>query len=295
MKKSGFLSVRIRHSAIAAFLLPFLLARAQAEPAMWVARTKDSTIYFIGTLHLLRRQAEWKTPKVIKALTASTELWLEVSDPENQGAALPLIQKYGYDREKTLLSRLTAVQKQKLTKIAGQYDVPLPTLEPMKPWLAAVLLAVVPLQKAGYDPGAGIDHSLKDEATKLGHKVYGFETQEDQVRFLAELPEADQIAFFDETLDDINRGIDLIDKLATAWLSGDSKAISHYFVEELKSKSPSIYRKLLVERNAGWADKVVEFSRSPGVKLVAVGAGHLVGPDSLQVQLGNKGITVEPY
>jgi len=46
--------------------------------------------------------------------------------------------------------------------------------------LAALTLAVLPVVKAGFDPSAGVDRSLFDEAKKEGHKIVGLETLEDQ-------------------------------------------------------------------------------------------------------------------
>jgi uncharacterized protein YbaP (TraB family) len=278
-----------------AALLPLLIPAVQAEPVMWVIRDKNSTTYLVGTLHLLRRESEWKSDKLSKAVAESKELWLEIADPENQTAIMPLLEKYGYDREKLLSNRLTAAQKEKLNQVEREYNLPPATIEPMRPWLAALILAVLPLQKAGYDPTAGVDHLLKEQAAKEGDKIQGFETQEQQVRFLAELPEADQIAFLSDTLDDVSQGIALFDKLAEAWIRGDSKTISEVFVDEVKTKAPSIYQKLIVDRNARWAQRLVELQRIPGVRLVAVGAGHLVGPDSVQAQLEKKGIKAERY
>ena len=85
---------------------------------MWVVRDADSTIYFIGTAHLLRHGMEWKSPKIDKALADSSELWLEVPDPENEAALLPLIQRYGMDNKKPLSQKLSAVQNEKLAKAA---------------------------------------------------------------------------------------------------------------------------------------------------------------------------------
>jgi hypothetical protein len=262
---------------------------------MWVVRDKNSTIYLVGTLHLLKRQAEWKSDKLTKAIGDSKELWLEIADPENQAGLVPLIQKYGYDREKPLATLLNSEQKQRLQQVEKEYDIPDATIEPLRPWLAGVILAVIPLQKAGFDANAGVDHLVREQAVKEGDKINGFESQEQQVQFLAELPEADQIAFLADTLDDVSQGIGLLDKLATAWIQGDTKTINDYFVQELKAKAPSIYQKLIVDRNVHWAERIVEMQRTPGVRLVAVGAGHLVGPDSVQAQLTKKGIKVEPY
>ena len=42
---------------------------------------------------------------------------------------------------------------------------------------------------------------------------------------------------------------------------------------------------LLVDRNAKWAAWIAERMRTPGRVFIAVGAGHLAGPDSVQAHL----------
>jgi len=125
--------------------------------------------------------------------------------------------------------------------------------------------------------------------------VRGLETAEEQVRYLAELPQNDQIAFLDDTLDDVSKGLALFDEMATAWINGDTKKLDDLIVEEIKSKAPTLYQKLIVERNERWSGKVAELLKTPGTKMIAVGAGHLTGPDSLQVQLTKRGIKAERY
>ena len=262
---------------------------------MWVIRSDGSTTYLIGTIHLLKGQTEWKKEKLNKALAESSELWLEIADPENQAGIVPLLQQYGYDRQKSLSSRLDTAGKEKLRKVEQQYNVTPTMLEPMRPWLAGLILSVLPLQKAGYDPNSGVDFLLKQDAEKAGKKVNGFETQEQQVRFLAELPEPDQVTFLNDTLDDTLQGIALFDKLAAAWLSGDTKTIGDVFVDEVKAKAPSIYQKLLVDRNVNWAGRISALQKTRGTRLIAVGAGHLIGPDSVQAQLAKIGIKAETY
>ena len=273
----------------------FSAIAAKADPAMWVIKDQDSTIYLIGTLHILRPEAVWQSEKVKKATADSTELWLEVSDPDNEAGVVPLIQKYGLDPQKPLSTKLSATQKEKFRKIVSDYNVPLANLEPMKPWLAAVTLVVLPFQKAGYDPKAGVDQALKKQAEKEGDKVRGFETMENQIRMLADLPERDQIALLESALEDVAEGLALVDRLAKAWTEGDMKTISDYLVDELKSEAPGLYEKLFVERNIRWGKKIEEILKGSGVQQIAVGAGHLAGPDSVQTQLTKRGIKVEPY
>jgi uncharacterized protein YbaP (TraB family) len=268
---------------------------ARAEPAMWVIRDQDSTIYLVGTLHLLRPETEWNSAKVKKAVTESSELWLEVENLDDQAAALPLITQYGMDPEKTLSSKLNATQKEKLAKVAATYGLPLESLDPMRPWMAALTFSILPWMKAGYDPNAGIDHVLKAQAEKEGDKIHGFETAEEQIRFLADLSEPEQIAFLEQTLNDVEKGVTQIEKLTKAWMDGDSDTIATFLVKELKQDAPVLYEKLVVQRNIAWSKKIAEILNGSGVQQIAVGAAHLVGPDSLQVQLAKRGIKAERY
>ncbi|MCA1659253.1 MAG: TraB/GumN family protein [Verrucomicrobiaceae bacterium] len=277
------------------FGLLVALASIKAEPAMWVIRDDDSTIYLIGTLHLLKHNAEWNSEKVKKTVGESTELWLEIAELDNQTAMRPLITTHGKDPNNPLSKKLNQEQRKKLAKIAATYSVPVATLEPMQPWLAAVVLAGMPLAKAGYDPQAGIDRMLKAQADAEGDKVRGFETVVQQVRMFADLPEAAQVAFLVEVLDDLEEGLELLDKLAKAWMDGDTATIQRIGVDEMKREAPVVYKKLLVDRNVVWSEKIVEILKGSGVQQIAVGAAHLAGPDSLQAQLEKRGIKVERY
>lgn len=274
----------------------FLLALpARAEPAMWVIRDKDSTIYLIGTVHLLRHDMDWNTSKVMKCVAESKELWLEVANINDQASTLPLITQYGMDPEKTLSSKLDFVQKEKLAKVAALYGIPAESLEQMKPWMAALTFTILPLLKGGFDPNAGVDFVLKAQAEKEGDKVYGFETAEKQVRFLADLSEADQVSFLDATLDDADKGMAQLEKLARAWMEGDVQTIGDLLVDDFKKEAPGVYDKLVVQRNIAWAGQIAKILEGSGVQQVAVGAAHLAGPDSLQAQLAKRGIKVEKY
>ena len=281
---------------LGALTAPLVLAvAARAEPAMWVIRDRDSTIYLIGTLHLLRHETEWDSAKVKKTLTESSELWLEVADVDDEASITPLVAQYGIDLENTLSSKLNATQKEKLTQVAATYGVPLASLEPLKPWVAVMMFSILPLQKAGYDPNAGIDRLLKAQAEMEGHKICGFETAEQQIRFFAELPESEQIAFLEETLGDAEKGMAQLEKLATAWINGDNETIGNILVNEFKKEAPAVYEKFVVRRNIAWSEKIAEILKGSGVQQIAVGAAHLAGPDSLQVQLAKRGIRVERY
>jgi hypothetical protein len=281
------------------FLIVLVLTAAlsclRAEPAMWVIRDADSTIYLIGTLHLLKHNTEWKSDKVKKTVAESTELWLEIADFDDQSAMIGLVSKLGMDPEHALSSKLDDEQKQKLAKVAKAVGVPSATLEPMRPWMAAFLLAEMQFVKAGFDPKAGVETTLKAQAVAEGDKIRGFETAEEQIRFLADLPETDQVAFLTGMLDDLEKGMDVVEKLAQAWIDGDTDTIARLSEEGIKREAPKVYQKLIVQRNIVWSEKIAAMLKGSGVQQIAVGAAHLAGPDSVQVQLAKRGIRAERY
>jgi uncharacterized protein YbaP (TraB family) len=54
--------------------------------------------------------------------------------------------------------------------------------------------------------------------------------------------------------------------------------------------SPELRDVLMRKRNAVWADWIQKRLAEPGTIFIAVGAGHLAGPDSVQHMLEKKGI-----
>ena len=83
-------------------------------------------------------------------------------------------------------------------------------------------------------------------------------------------------------------------ELVDAWKNGDTTVIARLESVELKKDSPALYKSLIVDRNKAWAQILAKRLRAPasGTSIVAVGAGHLAGPDSLQKQLQSLGFTV---
>ncbi|HYF22350.1 MAG TPA: TraB/GumN family protein [Caulobacteraceae bacterium] len=298
MKK--LLASRVAHRALglalgAVMSAGLMAGAARAEPAMWVVKDKDSTIYMIGTVHLLRQETAWKTPKIEKALADSKELWLEIVDVDNEAAMQPLIMKHGVDQQKPLSSKLTDAQKAKLAAVSAKYGLNPAQLEPLKPWLVGLTFSVLPIQKAGFDPNAGVDRVLKAAAVKEGDKIAAFETTEEQIGFFAGMDEAEQIAFMESALDDADRGVAVLDQLANAWAAGDVDTIGKVMNEEMKADAPEVYDLLLTQRNIRWAEKIDQLLDGSGTHLVAVGAGHLAGPDSVQAQLKKRGIEAKRH
>lgn len=275
-------------SAAAASLV--LATPARAEPPMWVVKDKDSTIYLFGTVHVLKPDMKWDSPKLQAAIKDSSELWLEVLAADDPAASAPFIQKYGLDPAKPLSKKLTPEQLAKVDEVGKQYGLSLAAIDALQPWFAAITFTVLPLQKAGFDPKLGVDSVLKGQATKDGDKLMQLETLEQQLGFLAGLSEAEQVQFLMQSVEDAGRGAAVLEKLATAWQKGDVASMEADLVAEMRDRAPQVYDLLITKRNVDWAGKIQTILAGSGTHLIAVGAGHLIGPDSVQAQLKARGV-----
>jgi uncharacterized protein YbaP (TraB family) len=264
-----------------------------AEPALWVIKDKDSTIYLFGTVHVLRPTTQWRSPRIAKAFQDADDVVMEIEQPEDAATTRALMLKYGVDPAAPLSSKLKPESYAKLQAAAQGMGFPPQALEPMRPWLAALTVSLTPLLKAGYDPESGVEKLLTVQAKAAGKPISAFETMEQQVRFFADMTPAQETQLLESTLDEIDDGPAKIDALVTAWAAGDQAELKRQMVDEMQTEYPDIYKLLLVDRNRDWANQLKTKLAGSGVSFVAVGAGHLAGPDSLQAQLGKLGVKAE--
>jgi uncharacterized protein YbaP (TraB family) len=286
------MNLRLRTCLLAGLALLFTSLSASADPALWRVRDADTTIYLFGTVHLLPGSTAWHDPTLDKALADSTTLYIELTD-DDQVTMLALVMRYGMDTAHPLTSLLDEADAARLKTAADSAGISMQALGVMRPWMAALTLATVPLLKAGLDPEQGVDKQLKAQMSAAGKTVLGLETAEQQIHFLADMPQPLQLGFLRSTMRDIDKGPAELTRLVDAWKDGDVDTIARIEDEDLRQQDPQLYRRLLVERNQHWAAKIHELLQQPGTLFIAVGAGHLAGPDSVQQQLRQQGITVE--
>ncbi len=285
----------LKHIGAALCLSVLLVTSVSAQPGLWVAKNDHATVYLFGTVHLLPSDTNWRSPALDKALDQSQRLSIEIVD-DDAASMQSLVMQHGVDFQHPLSSKLDSNDQQGLEQAAETAKLPggVATLQPMQPWLAALTLTMAPLVQAGMDPNLGVDKLLKARMLKDGKPVDGLETAEQQIRMLADLPESMQLDFLRQSFKEVAEGPSKLRELIDAWRDGDTAAIARIEDEDLRKESPQLYQSLIVDRNQAWAKVIAERLKQPGVSFVAVGAGHLAGPDSVQAQLRKLGIATTP-
>jgi hypothetical protein len=237
------------------------------EPAMFVVRDADTTIYIFGTFHALDAKTQWFDHQVRDAFESSNELVLETLVPE--GPRQPVQFGPGFRP---------------------------PSVTPSASFLATTRMAISAGQAQGMQVDNGADMVLRRYAEAEGKPVEGLETLQSQFNMFEHLPPSPPPARARVVKAGQPVGETQMQSLSvamadmqSAWKRGDQSVFVN-MLDQLKAASPATYRMMFTERNARWADWIRARMQTPGTVFVAVGAGHLAGKDSLLVQLAERGI-----
>jgi hypothetical protein len=261
------------------------------DPALWVVRDEDTTIYLFGTVHILKPGLGWFDEAVKDAFDKSDRLVLEMVEP-SPAETQQLFSKLAIDTSgKTLRSKMTDGDRPIYEAAVGKIGLPVAALDPLDPWAAAVTLSVVNMQKQGFDANSGVEKQLTAAANASKKPIGGVETMEYQLGIFDTIPEADQIRFLIETAKMTDDTGKMMDRMVELWGTPDPDALGQLMNEGMTSRA--LYDALLTNRNANWAKWIDAQMEKPGVTFMAVGAGHLSGPTSVQALLPAYGLTAQ--
>lgn len=263
-----------------------------AGPALWEISDHDTKIYLFGTIHLLPRGLNWRTPVLERAIAESDELVIETLIGDNPAAQAQIMLKLGTDTPglPPLVERVPAGKRDQLARIIAASGVPAAALDRMETWVAALTLSSVSYKAMGLEAELGVEQGLSGEYKAKARKISGLETVEEQLGYFDQLSESAQRELLLSVLDDPARAKAQFQAMLATWSRGDVAGIAKTFDTELK-KNPELREALVRRRNARWAQWLDDRMDQPGTVLVAVGAGHLAGRDSLQEMLRARGLT----
>jgi uncharacterized protein YbaP (TraB family) len=266
-----------------------------AGPALWRLSDADSEIWLFGTVHILPPDLKWRTERIDRAFAGAETIWFETpTDPAAQDKIAGLVSQLGLNPPgETLTGALSAADRARFQRIAASLKLDAAALERVRPWLAAIQITLAFVTSRGHDPKSGVETVLEAEAARLKKPTRYFETAEEQIRFLADLPPAVQANFLSATLRQIEEDGDTVQAMDAAWVAGDVKALEALLTRQLEEAGPEVYAALISDRNARWAKEIDAMMQGKGKVFIAVGAAHLSGKDSVQSMLRAKGYEVE--
>jgi len=264
-------------------------ALPDADPALWVVRDADTTIYLFGTFHLLDGRP-WFNDEVKAAFDASNELVMEAALPEDLASLQPMVMRYAASDGRTLSSRLNAEQNAALARVLSGMGAPPAAFESYDPWFVSTTLALLAAQRLGIQGSNGPETVMSAAARARNLPIGELEGFEFQFRMLDSLSEAMQVEMLMETLEKNDELDGMLAPMLAAWSAGDVDRLARLMNEGIEAP---LYRIMFTDRNATWAGWIQQRMARPGTVFVAVGAGHLAGDHSVQAALRARGIAAE--
>ncbi len=301
--KDEFLTFKSLRAALSAFAMTLALpacaqapkatrAANEADPALWVVKDKDTTIYLFGTIHVLKPGMTWFDEAVKTAFDRSQQVVLELVMPDATKMQSLVMATGVSPSGPTLTEQIPAAKRAAYAKAVTDLGLPANAFDRFKPWLAATNLSIAPLSKLGYDAANGPEQIITAAAKAAGKPVIGLETAEQQLGYFGNLSQGAQMEFLSSTIDELPKLETTMATMVDEWAKGDPEALAREMNDSLKD-SPEVAKVLLVDRNKHWANWVAERMKTPGTVFVAVGAGHLAGKDSVQAQLAKLGVKAQ--
>lgn len=264
-----------------------------AQPALWEVSDPDTTIYLFGTIHLLPEDLKWRTPAFDKAVNQAQQLVVEtIVDQQNPQSIAAAEAQLGFKRGLPPISqRVPAGQVAKLRAAIAKSGAPEPVFDQMKTWLAAITLLSVQFKDMGLHGKDGPEEILRQQFLSARKPIGQLETNIEQFTYFDRMSEKSQRELLQGALEPQDSTDKEFGGMLSSWSKGDVKGIGVTFNREL-SQSSEIRQLLLQQRNANWARWIETRMAQPGTVLVAVGAGHLAGKDSVVEKLRSDGYKV---
>jgi uncharacterized protein YbaP (TraB family) len=268
--------------------------RAQDKSFLWKVQSDTNSIYILGSIHFLKKE-NFPLKKTIEDVFAAVkkvvlEIDLQTATPEK--AQQITLEKGVYRDGTTLQQNVEPETYNWVARRAKELGIDARAMNSLKPWLAAMTLTTLKLQKLGFDSSYGIDRYLAERAKTSGKKSGGMETLEFQIGLLDQLSARDQEAMLRQGLKDL----DLLDRsvapVVQSWMRGDVASLEELLLSGMR-EHPAMYQKVIVERNRRWLSQIEKLMAQGEHVLLVVGAAHLVGKEGVLELLKARGYAVE--
>ena len=302
---------RRRHVPFAA--LPLLLAacavshrpalqpqpETAATPTLWSARPPHAPqplLYLLGSVHVGDPRMRDLGGEVERAWKRSEELVVEADVSHVDVAEVQLMmQRYGGIAAPERLQDWLAPETWKLLQAyLAEHQLPPDAFDSVAPWLVATSVAVLQFRELGFQEELGVDRMFIERAEREKVPIVELETAEEQFALFANLPRDLQDLMLRDTLVRARESPDEASQLVEAWARGDDAALEEIALEPLE-RAPEFapfYERVLFQRNERMAERLAELALDGRVRLVVVGAGHMLGPRGIPALLAARGFEI---
>lgn len=268
-------------------------ARPIARPALWVVADADTTIYLFGTIHLLPENYQWRTAKFEQAVAGSQQLVVEtIVDDKNPTKLMSALTSLAFSKGlPPIAERVPPAKRPALEAAIKKSGMPRTVFDQMETWAAAFMLLGNQFKDMGLKGGEGVETVLRSTFTGQNKPIGELESNVEQLGFFDRLSEKAQRDLLEGAIEQGGDTSKEFGRMLAAWERGDVARIAATFDRDL-SGSPELQQALIRQRNANWSRWIEQRMSQPGAVMIAVGAGHLAGKNSVIAMLKKDGYQV---
>lgn len=283
--------------------------QAEATPngqgLLWrVDKAGETPSFLFGTMHMADPRVVSLSPAAQARFDAATTVVIETTEVLDQGAMMAAMAKdpalMMFTDGTTLQSLLPPQDVPAVEAALRARGIPLASVNKMKPWMLAAMVALPACEIARKAAGAPVlDIRLAEDASAAGKTLLGLETIAGQLSAMASLPMEFHVQGLVETLRLGDRADDMVETMIVLYLRGEVGTIFPLFRAVLpsggddKAGYAAFEQTMITSRNHGMVANALPILAKGGA-FIAVGALHLPGAEGVVELLRQAGYTVSP-
>lgn len=283
--------------------LSIAFAPAAHSQLLWSvtdSKNPQQKSYLLGTHHVAPADMLSRVSGLIEALDEVDGVVGEIDIANAEPTSLQrAVMSYAMaPADSTLTKVFSQAQLDSINTVFSQYapeGVKVENMAFLKPGFINLQLTLLQTMQVipDYDPNLQFDGRIQNIAAAAGKPIYALEKAEWQLELLFSRPISDQA---DEVMLTVANDSVLKQKsllLANAYLAENLDSISTLIFDSVAGVDPARADELIYDRNKNWMPQLSELMKQKSV-LIAVGCGHLVGPEGLLSLLRKEGYEVKP-
>ncbi|NIG53971.1 TraB/GumN family protein [Chitinophaga sp. Cy-1792] len=266
-----------------------LQTQAQQSSLLWKVTgngiTKPSWLY--GTFHLICPEDLHISDAAKTAIKSADTLYLEINMEDQQdltAAQQMMMPSPGFQLKNVMSADDYAFL---VHYIQDSMHMSEAVIAHLKPSVLMMLLAMKDIKCQA----SSVEEALTTIAKETSRPQKGLETAVYQLQLLNQIPDSVIIASIIDDLKHDQDSKEKMDKMTKAYVRGDLNEL--YDVSKTEESFKQIEEKLLKQRNLNWIPQISNAVKHSSL-FIAVGAGHLPGPDGVINLLRKQGYKVEP-
>ncbi len=247
-----------------------------------------SKSYVFGTIHLIDKDKFYFPKKLKKIISNTDQVVLEIGDLNPANAMQHILLKQGSFFDYFNASQIDSILFWAKTEAGMDESKFRFAMSKMKPF-AVVQLAT---QMTITVPTESYELTIQSMAESAKIPVLGLETIEDQIKIFDDMDSLAQANLVMESIRNFDQNDSITAKMQAIYLN-QNVDLMYQMIVETDGSIQEMTTELLDNRNAKWIPLISTFIKTKNT-FIAVGAGHLGGPNGVLRLLEKAGYTLTP-